>query len=64
MEINDIVFDHIELVRQTFDDQFNKLIIEVGDRIGDAFERGGREMLFDNGCIAAYPQPIFKRSIT
>ena len=64
MEINDIVFDHIELVRQTFDDQFNKLIIDVSDRIGDTFEPGDIEMLFNNGCIAAYLQPIFKRSIT
>ena len=61
METNDIVFDHIELVRQTFNDQFNKLIIDVGDRIGDALERGGRVILFGNGTSAADAQHILKR---
>lgn len=58
MEINDIVFDHIELMRQTFDNQFNKLIVDAGDRIGNAFERGGKVILFGNGGSAADAQHI------
>jgi D-sedoheptulose 7-phosphate isomerase len=58
MDLNNVIKEHHDLVKKTFDSSFLNKIQKVGDQISRKFRQNGKVILFGNGGSAADAQHI------